>query len=98
MGNSRIACKYLTTVFKDSCGALNVDVVDSVELMEQRDVWQQGKQYQWLASQMILSVEEAEKSVTTGQGHHTVDHLEKVGRKEAMVNHLHSKYSRRDKS
>ena len=52
-----------------------MDVVDSVELMELRDVRQQGKQYQWLASQMILSVEEAEKSVTTGQGHHT----EKLG-------------------
>ena len=26
-----------------------------------------------------LSVQEAEKSVTTGQGHHTVDHLEKQG-------------------
>ena len=81
MGNS-IACKCLTSVFKDSSGALNVDVVDSVELMGLRDVRQQGKQYQWLASQMILSVEEAEKSVTTGQGHHTVDHLEKEGRKK----------------
>ena len=39
----------------------------SVELTKQRNVWQQGKHYQWLASQMILSVEEAEKSVTTGQ-------------------------------
>ena len=58
-----------------------MDVVDSVQLMEQRNVWQQVKQYQWLTSQMILSVEEAEKSVTTGQGHHTVDHLEKEGRK-----------------
>ena len=48
-----------------------MDVVDSVQLMEQRNVWQQGKQYQWLTSQMILSVEEAEKSVTTGQRHHT---------------------------
>ena len=28
---------------------------------------------------MILSVEEAEKSVTTGQGYHTVDHLGKRG-------------------
>ena len=36
MGNSSIACKCLTSVFKDSCGALNVDVVDSVELTEQR--------------------------------------------------------------
>ena len=54
-------------------------MVDSVELREQRDVWQQGKQYQWLGSQMILSVEKAEKSVTTGQGHHTVDYLEKEG-------------------
>ena len=59
-----------------------MDVVDSVQLMEQRDVWQQGKQYQWLTSQMILSVEEAEKSVTTGQGHHTIDHLEKEGCKK----------------
>ena len=75
MGNSRIEFQCLILVFKDSCGALNVDVVGSVEPMEQRNVWQQGKQYQWLASQMIVSVEEAEKSVTTGQGHHT----EKLG-------------------
>ena len=39
-------------------------------------------EYQWLTSQMILSVKEAEKSVTTGQGHHTIDHLEKLGRKK----------------
>ena len=54
-----------------------MDVVDSVELMEQI-----CKQYQWLASQMILCAEESKKSVTTVQGHHTVDHLEKVGRKK----------------
>ena len=82
MGNSRIEFQCLILVFKDSCGALNVDVVGSVEPMEQRNVWQQGKQYQWLASLMILSAEEAEKSVTTGQGHHTIDHLEKEGRKK----------------
>ena len=34
-GKSRIVCKCLTSIFKDSCGALNADVVDSVKLMEQ---------------------------------------------------------------
>ena len=72
----------MTSVFKDFCGALNVDTVGSAELIEQRDVWQRGKQYQRFASQMILSVEEAEKSVTTGQGHHTTDHLGKEGCKK----------------
>ena len=51
MENSRIACN---SFWHQSC----VDVVDSVEVKEQKDVWQQGKQYQWLAPQMILSVEE----------------------------------------
>ena len=27
----------MTSVFKDSCGALNVDVIDSVKLTEQKD-------------------------------------------------------------
>ena len=37
MGHSRIACDNVWHQSKDSCGALNVDVLDSVELTEQTD-------------------------------------------------------------
>ena len=75
-GNSRIACKCLTSVLRGR-GRLNRTRTDGAE-----GCLAARQQYQWLASQMILSVEEAEKSATTSQGHHTVDHLENEGHKK----------------
>ena len=52
-----------------------VDMVGSVEFMEQTD-WQQSKCHWWLiASRMSLSVEELEKPEETSYGHHTAEYL-----------------------
>ena len=72
----------LTAVFTNSCGSLNVGVVHSAELTEQRLSGSKANRYQWLVFQIILSVKELEKSVITSQGHHTVDHLEKEVRRK----------------
>ena len=67
--NSRIACKCLTSVLCGRGRLYRTRIDGAEECLAAR------QQYQWLASLMILSVQETEKSATTSQGHHTVDHL-----------------------
>ena len=65
MGNSKTACNNVWSQPFKTCGSVMLDMVRSVELMEQTDILASVTAWQLIASRMILSVEELERPETT---------------------------------